>query len=204
MIQFLFIFLLIGGCSSEKETAKPDEVVQVEDLGEDIHIPTKLWEHVWENATDFSFQELTLDLKEKTPGVLKSSYIQVHLPVGGGQIDLAKYMTGQKGTFFVSIYSDTDQEVEKEALFFVSRYDQVLSFGATIGSGCHKLLVFNEEFKKKIRHQGFEVNSTDGRHLSLLGGSFVLLQQVEGQNKMSQLTLVDSRYQDRKCLKEDE
>lgn len=197
----VFVFL-VAGCTGDSEPDKADLVVKVEELGEDIHIPSKMWDYSWEGASDFSFSEVQVHLKEKFTGVLKSPHIEIQLPSGGGQIDLADYLTGRRGTFYLSISQGGLEELEQESLFFISRNTQVLSFGESIGSGCHKLLVLNEEFKKEFRHSGIEINSTDGRHLSIVGGSFVILQKVEGQNQMSQVTFIDSRFQDRACTKE--
>lgn len=206
MLKWIVALSLLNlvACTNEVEEKKPDLMVKVEELGEDVLIPTKIWDYAWEGAGDFSFSEVKVDLIEKFPGVLKKSHIQIQLPAGGGQIDLADYLTDKTGTFFLSFRNAGDQDLEQESMFFVSRYPQIVSFGETIGSGCHKLLVLNSAFKNEVQTKGLEVNTTNARHLALIGGTFVLLKKVDGQNQMAQVTFFDSRFTDKSCAKGEE
>jgi hypothetical protein len=203
-----------------QETGK--EVV-VKDMGGEVWLPSKLFELIEEDPSaekpkdaktekksDFSkmgslsmggitFTTISVKLWEKTPGVLKNDRYTIQMPVGGGEIDLSQYTTGKKGTFFVDFRIDDDLENENLEVYFVSKGRKRKIDGQIWGAGCKKILDISNFFKSTIHKGLFSVNTTDSRHLTVLGGHFVFAAHVRRQIRTAQITFKDSQKPEYFC-----
>src|SRR5262245_28368555 len=107
----LSLVLLAGALAK----AEGPETVRVKDLPSDFLLPAKLWDQLLpsdkpktnkdqdeeDNRASVQFADLTVILKEKNTEVLRKPEIRIVFPKGGGQIDLAQWLTGKVGTFYV-------------------------------------------------------------------------------------------------------
>ena len=73
-------------------------------------------------TASFTYAPLFVLLKEKNRGVLKESEYRLELPDGGGQIDLAKYVTGKIGSFYVDFeFEGQESQAKDQKILFYSR-----------------------------------------------------------------------------------
>lgn len=194
---------------------------------QDFFIPTLVWDLLEEKKVINSkgkivpfvgeskrFEEnvivgLTLRLKEKTPGVLGGKNYEFKSKKSTGiYIDLAHYIKSPKGTFILSFEpSYTVNPVSAQVLFLsdsIARKDSPATGGEgqLLGSGCGKFFDVTKSYLKKIRKDGIEVNVTDGRHVSLLAGTFLIrVAQELGTRALTHLTVIDSNFPELLCDK---
>ena len=160
--------------------------------GPDVKIPLQIWEKFGAigSKDTVSFVPIALRLKEKTSGVLTDPEIEIKFPRGGGQIDLAQFVKDQQGTFLVSFQFETATEKEKTLVYFVSRARKRKLDSEVWGAGCNRFMNLQDYFNSHQAKDGFEVNTTRNRHLSVIGGTFFFAQGPQ----ISQVTFFDSRY----------
>lgn len=152
-----------------------------------------------EAAAGALFMPVDLILTEKNPGVLKDPSVMIHLPRGGGTIDLAPYMGDQAGSFFVRFAYPEVEEGQELQSWFVSKARQRKLGDEVWGAGCGKFFKVSQGLAKVMKGEGLKVNTTRNRHLTLLGGHFVFATKKNGQNFLAQATLKDSRYEALYC-----
>ena len=145
------------------------------------------------------FMPIDLILTEKNPGVLKEPSVKIHLPRGGGTVDLASFMGEQQGSFFVRFAWPEVEEGQELQSWFVSKARQRKLGEEVWGSGCGKFFKITQGLAKQMKGEGLKVNTTRNRHLSLLGGHFVFATKKNGQNFLAQATLKDSRFEALYC-----
>ncbi len=146
------------------------------------------------------FVGVKVRLVEKTPGILGGKNLEfVSQQSGGLQIDLAQYIKFKKGTFIFSFEPSTKIDNVTTQVFFLS--DAIAKAGLQkVGSGCGKFFDITKAYLNKIRDPGIEINVTDGRHVSLLGGSFLMrVSRESGVRALTQLTMTDSNYPELLC-----
>ena len=142
-------------------------------------------------------------LEEKTKGVLKSDTV-FSTPNGGGIIDLKEVLTGKKGTYYVKFYNqystaDTEGFTPSLSVFFISKHKKRKIDGKMAGMGCDQYADITRYFKKENSKEGFRVNTTDGRHITVLGGTFVFVVAEPEALNIALVQFQDSRLPDLTC-----
>lgn len=212
MRRFLSAFLLVLSACSAREGYQSESYseIKVEDLANDIRIPTRAWDLLEGKAEEpaetgehesavtpnkeFVFAEIVVFLKEKNPGVLRSPAIKILLPRGGGEIDLADYMGISPGTFFVGFEFPEFTEATEKKVLFVSRARKRRVDEVVFGAGCNQFFDISKKFFEQMKSEGVKVNTTRERHLSVLGGTF-LFSAIKGNTVyVSQVSFTDSKH----------
>lgn len=144
-------------------------------------------------TSSFVYAPVTVILKEKNPGVLKEREIHFEMPEGGSEIDLAKWVTGQPGTFHVRFEYEGQQaeKIEDAKILFYSRAKKRRVGDDIVGAGCQKVL----ELTKYLGAQGeagLTLNTTRNFHTTVIGGHFLFSWMKEGMRKVSRVTFLDS------------
>ena len=184
LLSFSILSLLTVSALAEPK------VYSLEDSGPDVQIPKKIWSEVKSVGKNDSvtFASIKVRMVEKTSGVLVDPEIEITLPRGGGQVDLAKFVRDQRGTFSV-FFEPEDQKEDKDLkVYFVSQAKKRKIDDEIWGAGCNKYMDLTAHVMGKPPLNGIEVNTTRNRHLSVLGGSFVF---VSG-HQISQVGFTDT------------
>ncbi len=218
--NFIFLFLIFSAC--EKKEIFKDSVekkITVQILPKDIEVPSHVWDLleskaifnlsgqlVSQETLQFKFEEnvfigATVRLLEKTPGILGPASIEIHAPRAGLEVDLANYIKLDKGTFILTFKPDLEIKPEQMKVYFISRSKIRKSIvGQSLGSGCNKFYDVTDYFRNIILKEGIEINVTEGRHISLLGGHFIFLASQEGAIRaLTQITFIDSVHPQYLC-----
>ena len=163
----------------------------------DIRIPTLLWEKIEQTSGEIkdgtlSFFPIKVIFKEKTEGLVQRDFHEITLPRGGGEIDLAKVLKKEQGTFSVSFELEGLEMPEDLQVYFVSQSRKRRIDGDIWGAGCRKFLDIKSFYLSTIAKEGLSVNTTRNRHLTVLGGNFVFVIKNGKQVLLSQVTFTDS------------
>lgn len=146
-----------------------------------------------------TFNKIKVILTEKNPKVLNEKSYSFEFPRGGGFIDLAKYVSDQNGSFYIHFQLPEEDKPDQTKAFFISKSKKRKVENEIWGSGCKTAMEISTFYKKVISQGKFEVNTTRDRHLSLLGGHFILSVNDGKQIKVTQVTFYDSRRLDLMC-----
>lgn len=146
-----------------------------------------------------SFNEIKVVLTEKNPNVLNEKSYTIQFPRGGGFLDLAKYVSNQNGSFYIHFQLPGEDKADQIKAYFVSKAKKRKLDGEVWGSGCKSAVEISSFYKKAISTGKFEVNTTRDRHLSLIGGHFIVSVNDGKQIKVTQVTIYDSRRADLTC-----
>lgn len=222
MLRSLLILIgFLNGCSWNSHKAENHfEVKQDHQVSPEIYIPSILWDLLEEkkiinsngkletNVSDTRrFEEnvfvgVKVHLREKTPGVLGGKNLEfISTQNGGLHIDLAHYIKEKKGTFLFSFESTSELDpVSAQVLFLSDSIIKNTDQNQTVGGGCGKFYDITKSYLSKMRDPGLEVNITDGRHVSLLAGTFLMrVSHLVGVRMLTQVTITDSNFPELLC-----
>jgi hypothetical protein len=174
------------------------KVVEFSEFARDVKIPKQVWKELGEitGKNVITFGEVKVTLKEKNPGVLIEPEIHFRFPKGGGIIDLSNYIqTDNPGTLFVFIEVVEGVSGDGGKIFFIPQTKKRKIDGDVWGAGCNKYLDVKKFILGEGQKKGIEVNTTDFRHLSVIGGSFFIANGLE----VAQVTFQDSQQKSLFC-----
>ncbi|MCB0356296.1 MAG: hypothetical protein KDD40_04775 [Bdellovibrionales bacterium] len=130
---------------------------------------------------------------------------QITFPRGGGYVDLAPIVTGERGSFYLNMNFDWEEmglessDIKELKVYFMSNSRHRKINNEDWGSGCNKLFDLSTFFKEKIMRKGLLLNATEQRYLSVLGGTFYFVLLKEGNLYLATATFEDSRYKKHVC-----
>ncbi|CAE80878.1 hypothetical protein predicted by Glimmer/Critica [Bdellovibrio bacteriovorus HD100] len=199
----IWMFLLLGACTKEPGYHVSEyQEIKFEDVPEEVKIPTKAWDLLEfkpavEGATSLGknliFSELTVYLVEKNPGVVEGEAIKIQLPRGGGTIDLSRFITDRRGTFYVGFEFPEFTDATGKKVLFLSKARKRRLGSEIFGAGCNQYFDITDEFFKKMKAEGLKVNSTQDRYLSVLGGSFLFAAEKGADVHLAQVRFTNSQ-----------
>lgn len=202
----LILFLaLIGGCHKSTDTnLQTIDAYNVEDLPQDFKVPDFIWDitnKVIEpnKPKTIVYGPVHLKLTEKNKGILKENQMLFVMQSGGGELDLAKVVSGQAGSFSIGFDVPIKDKILQTKVFFISQNRQRKVDGEVLGSGCKKVLELTSQFGKFGFTQMLDLNTTRHRHISVLGGHFLFLVETENNWTVSQVSFYDSERADLFC-----
>ena len=186
-IKSLLLFIILGAA----QLAAHAKVYEISEMGTDVRIPSEIWKKIGgeEGKDTVTFSPLKVRLVEKTAGTLIEPEIEIHMPRGGGEIDLSQFVKNQTGTFQVYFVFEDEPDAEKFQAYFVSRARKRKIDGEVWGAGCNKYMDLKNFILKDAKKKGIEVNVTRNRHDTVLGGSFVF---ALASRQVTQVTFTDS------------
>jgi hypothetical protein len=136
-----------------------------------------------------------IELKEKNPGVLREKDISIQFPRGGGEVDLAQYVNDKQGSFFLRFDFEKANNMEiNQKIFFISQNRKRKLDGIIHGSGCKSFFNVKAYVSKMNDKEGILLNTTQLRHLSVLGGTFLFANVGPHEIRMAQITFKDSKH----------
>ena len=199
---FCALFSILAMCQ-----LAPAKEFEIQDQPKEVLLPGKIWELLFgedlqkarERAGALIFVPIDVRLIEKNSGVLVAPEVVIHLPKGGGEVDFAKYLTGAPGTFFVHFDFEDIAKVEKISVFFISQGRKRRLGGEVIGSGCSSIADLTQYYLKENSKEGFKVNTTEDRHVTVIGGHFIFSATKSKTNYVSMVTFLDGRAKHMMC-----
>lgn len=209
---FLNFCLVLTSCK-EKSVEWPDEHFAATEIeaANDLRLPETLWQKLSYEDTKttppsglYQFLPATIEMVEKTPGVLKTSPVVLQLTAGGGKIDLAQYLSGNQGTFYIRLRFGNEAEDKEPRIFFLSNARKRRIGDEIWGTGCNSYTDITDYYRKTLSKSGLAVNTTQARYVSLLAGSFVFAANDGKQIALSQISLTDSTQERLLCANEGE
>jgi hypothetical protein len=140
----------------------------------------------------FVFSEVKVILTEKNPGILRDPSLTLSFSRGGGEVDLATYVSEKPGSFFVGFDFPEMEDGDIKKVIFISRARKRKIDNQIFGAGCNQFLDITEKFLTEMKGQGIKANTTRKRHVSLLAGTFIISAQKGKQKYVTQVTFTDS------------
>lgn len=218
-LTLLLAILLLAGCHFNSHSEEEHfEVKEITDLPKEIKVPSIIWDLLEEKkvidfhgkivpTTELSnrFEEnvfvgITAKLKEKNHGILGGRPLELKSPKSGLSIDLTDYIKLDKGTFLFSFAPEYPLDPNNTQVLFLSQSLARSQNHQSLGSGCGKFFDVTKFYLKEVREKGIEINVTDGRHVSLLAGTFFIrVSHEKGVRALSQLTITDSSHPELQC-----
>jgi hypothetical protein len=186
------------------------EQVKIEDLPTDFKMPAAIWDIAEKTpdqkptaetgSTGVSYSTAKVFLTEKNPDILRSPAYEVELPRGGGSIDLAKYLTGNQGSFYVGF--ELPEEIAAGTNFkaiYISDARKRKIDERVFGAGCNQYFDMTPKFLLMMKGEGIKANTTRQRHVTVLAGHYIFSAMKDNRIYITQVTLTDSRYKNLLC-----
>lgn len=208
---------VLTACKGHHDEHDMRSEVQLADATDDVKIPASLWELLEEKAgpvekkaevnfatveksASYVFTPIKVFLDEKNDGVLKKPKMDLLFARGGGTIDMADFVTSQRGSFFVKFDLAEEMKGQKDLkVFFVSGAKKRKINEEVLGAGCNTYFDLTKKFDGNFIKQALKVNTTRDRHVSVLSGTFVFSVKKESQIYISQVSFTDSRNKHLLC-----
>jgi hypothetical protein len=221
-MKYLLVFLLLlTACEDTPEYLKGKKTkVNMTASTQDVKLPAKLWEEL-----EAIYQPLILDqsrveeegsrakleipkeffgfsfyLVEKNRGIVKHGDHELVFEKGGGTLDLADFLSDQKGSFYVAMRPQLELDKnDKLRVFYLSNSRRLNIDGEVHGGGCDKYMDVTQFFNERMKKEGVLANTTKQRHVGLLVGTYFFAVSIKGKLYLSQLTVKDSRFKKLHC-----
>lgn len=194
-------FLIVAsvmGCT--KKVEEHTKLFQIKKLPTDFYIPKKIFDKIDDQSKNeskvlapvFIFLPMQVTLKSFQNNVIIDNEVKISFPNGGGTLDLKDFIRNQ-GTFSLSFPKDgfADQ-LEMFDLVFISNTKQTTLDGEKLGLGCNKVAQLTSLYSQLNNSDFLKVNTTDSRHLNVIGGKFILVFKKANQFYLTHLNVIDS------------
>ena len=208
-VTSILAVLLMVGChhSQEDSTEASLHTIEMSEMPHDIFLPTKLWDTITgasfeksvREASNILFAPISVRLSEKTEGVLAAPELRLNFPKGGGQVDWAKYIKADRGTFRLFFDFEGFSNPADLSIYYVSKSKKRRLDDEIFGSGCHTFYDIKAYLLKVNAKEGLSLNVTRERHDSAVGGYFVFSYKQDKQTFISAVNFVDSGRPDLFC-----
>ncbi len=224
VLNILLVMTFFVGCSSNEHGENHDEIkkVVITEIPKDIKVPLEMWEVLakdpkakpeekkegeggeskGEKTDAYVFAQATVSLKEKNEEILSPAEVEISLPRGGGEVDLASFVTQKQGSFYVKLDFPEFEGATLKKVLFISNSKKRKIDEQIFGSGCNVFMDISETFFKEMQKDGLKVNTTRNRHTSVLAGTFILMAKKGTESYISQVTIFDSKNPELQCHSE--
>lgn len=222
----LWLFLTLGACTKDPGFRVENyKEIKFEDVATDVKVPSKVWDFLEFKAPggahaeheekkeeghgekegavgatkEINFSEVNVFLVEKNSGLVRGTAVKIELPKGGGEIDLAQFITDEKGSFYVGFEFPEFTESTEQKVLFLSHTRKRRIDDKVLGAGCNQILDITTSFMKAMTKEGLKVNTTRERYTTVLGGTFFFSAKKAGSIYIAQVTFKDSKHQNLFC-----
>ena len=225
-MRFFLIIAITGlfvGCTKEPAfKKKPYTPRTMNSVSSGVELPVSLWslleavpaaeEHKSDghggskNTSNeplpTKFMAIKVYLAEKNRGILNGENVELSFHEGGGELDLADFTASKQGSFYIAIepvFKTPDDSKPKLDVFYLSNAVKRNVEHETFGAGCNTYHKISHFFEKTMKHDGILVNTTAGRHVSQLAGTYFFAIPHGGRLHLAHLTIKDSRFRSLQC-----
>lgn len=196
------------------------EVVKIDELPQDFKLPAAIWDLAQQGGNKGTKEEapkkegaaeetaqanviytgVKVYLTEKNDRILRTPSYRLELPSGGGEVDLANYVTGSAGSFFVGFDLPAEfQEGKNFHVFYVSTARKRRIDDRVFGGGCTQYFDITKKFIEMMKNEGLKVNTTRERDVTVLAGHYIFSVMKDDQIYISQVTITDSQHKNLLC-----
>lgn len=145
------------------------------------------------------FSPLKVYLIEKNRGILGQKNLELAYGPGGGELDLAHFVAPKNGSFYLAFEFMPALKEARRRVFYLSNSVKRQQGSEVLGSGCDTYFDVSGAFAKAMEGPGFLLNTTDGRHVSALAGTFFFAVAEDGKLYLARLTIRDSGQRSLQC-----
>lgn len=194
-----FFLVVVSACGSHEASEEHAVLIQVNEVPPEIKIPPAVWDKLGGHEESSSeeggllFMPVQVVLRELTPGVLVEPLLRIAFPRGGGEVDLSAFTTGRPGSFFVRFEWPERQKGDGISIWYDSKARRRNLDDGSWGVGCGKAVDVTEAFLSKLPAEGFKVNTTRHRHVTVLAGHFLFSMKRKSETLVAQVTFKDSK-----------
>lgn len=180
----------------------------------DVKLPVALWKKIEDvhfadasragsavsaEGAPTEFMPIKVLLIEKSRGILGERNHELLFEEGGGEVDLKSLVVDKKGTFSIAFEPVVAGAERPPKVFYLSNAIRRRVGNVDVGAGCDGYFDITSFFTKAMKHDGIEVNTTAGRHVSVLAGTYFFAVPHDGKLHVAQVTIKDSRYRSLHC-----
>lgn len=206
------VFLLLA-CKTELAAWKQyhfTEVIANEPLSES-RLPRELWNKIRGTLSEklskdegrgtlpTVFVPLKVYFIEKNNGILQRGHTVVQLAAGGGELDLSDIVRDKNGSFYLAVEFLPEMENAQKRVYFLSNGKQRRIGGETVGAGCNIYFDLSKTFEQAMKKNGFLLNTSEGRHVSALAGTYFFAAAKGDKLYLSALRIKDSKRKFLQC-----
>jgi hypothetical protein len=186
------------------------QILKIDELPVDFKIPANIWELIGKpdegkssgensNAGIF-YSSVKLFLTEKNAHILQSPSYVIELPQGGGTVDMAQYLSGQQGSFYVGFELPPEfQEGKNFKAIYISMARKRKLDARLFGAGCNQYFEITPKFLEMMKTEGIKANTTRQRHVTVLAGHYIFSVMKDHRIYITQVTITDSQNKKLLC-----
>ncbi len=142
-------------------------------------------------------------LSEKNRGILGGTNHELVYGEGGGELDLADFLQTKNGSFHIAVEAMIEGRPEKpkpvRQVFYLSNAVKRHLGNEAVGAGCGTYHDITGFFDGAMKSEGIQANTTAGRHVSTLAGTYFFAIPYEHHLYLAHLTIKDSRFRVLHC-----
>jgi len=185
-------------------------VVTMNELPIDFKIPANIWTLIEQSGETtpssptggpgIFYSTVKLFFTEKNQGILKNPSYEINLPRGGGRVDIAEYLSGEQGTFFVGFELPAEfQEGTHFKAVYISQARKRKIDDRIYGAGCSQYFDITPKFLEMMKSEGLKANTTRQRHTTVLAGNYIFSVIKDNRIYITQVTITDSQNKNLLC-----
>lgn len=203
--------VLLGACTKPTSfrTEHP-EMVKLDDLPADFKIPAGVWGLIEKtedpkaaaqaSSAGIFYSSAKLFLTEKNPHILNNPSYVIEFPRGGGKVDLANYLSGDQGSFYVGFELPPEfQEGTNFRAIYISQARKRKIDDRVFGAGCNRYFEITPKFLEMMKTEGIKANTTRQRHATILAGHYIFSVMKDNRIYITQVTITDSQNKNLLC-----
>jgi hypothetical protein len=127
------------------------------------------------------------------------SYV-IELSHGGGIVDLAQYLSGQQGSFYVGFELPPEfHEGTNFKAIYISMARKRKLDDHVFGAGCNQYFDITPKFLEMMKREGIKANTTRQRHVTVLAGHYIFSVMKDNRIYITQVTITDSQHKNLLC-----
>lgn len=198
--------MVLGACEKDSGyRVKEYKEIKFDELADDVKVPNQAWSLVDHSLGDKSsdknivFSGVSLFLVQKNDGVVEGDAIKVSFPKGGGSIDLSRFITKKRGSFYLGFEFPQFEGAQAQKVIFVSNARKRKVGGQIFGAGCNQILDITTRFTEEMKDQGIKLNTTQERYVGVVGGTFIFSAQHGNDVYLAQVTIKNSEFKTLFC-----
>jgi hypothetical protein len=145
--------------------------------------------------------DLVVSVWQARQGTLKDNY-RYKLTRGGGEIDLARIISGEKGSIYLSLKVFLTGELEPQddyKVYYVATQKPKKVDDDFYGAPCGTLVDVTDKIVRSSKGKAIRANITQDRHVPALTGYYYVVLFVDEKIHFGAIHIHDSRFDNKGC-----
>jgi hypothetical protein len=210
-VLILFVLVFASCTKTPRYKKKTYSERNMNSVTAGVELPVSLWSKLeavpGEKAVDepwpTKFFGIRVFLSEKNRGILGGVNHELIYGEGGGELDLADFLQSKNGSFYFAIEAMIEGKPDKPKperhVFYLSNAVKRRLGNEAVGAGCGTYHDITGFIDNVMKGEGIQVNTTAGRHVSTLAGTYFFAIPYENHLYLAHLTVKDSRFRVLHC-----